>query len=65
MQYEEVVEVSVDHIAQFVDYRCTEIEAASLLTLISGVEIKQVLFSMSVDKAPGPDDYTLEFYKKA
>ncbi|XP_019094476.1 PREDICTED: uncharacterized protein LOC109129900 [Camelina sativa] len=37
----------------------------ALTRVVSGDEIKQVLFSMPNDKSPGPDGYTSEFYKSA
>jgi hypothetical protein len=36
-----------------------------LLAPVSADDIKQVLFSMDDDKAPGPDGYTSAFFKKA
>jgi hypothetical protein len=36
-----------------------------LLALVSTDDIKQVLFSMDDNKAPGPDGYTSAFFKKA
>jgi len=36
-----------------------------LLTPVIADDIKQVLFSINDDKAPGPDGYTSVFFKKA
>lgn len=34
-----------------------------LQALVLAGEIKEVIFSMPANKAPGPDDYPMEFYK--
>jgi len=43
---------------------CTEEEGLYLIKEVSMEEIKTVLFSMPSNKAPGPDGYTVEFFKE-
>ncbi|GKD96732.1 hypothetical protein Tco_1380629, partial [Tanacetum coccineum] len=40
-------------------------KAAHMVRNVSDAEIKSALFSMSDDKAPGPDGFTAVFFKKA
>ena len=47
------------------DYRCSSADAALLMKPILEVEIKDILFSMPSNKAPGPAGYPMEFYKAA
>ncbi|XP_074292582.1 uncharacterized protein LOC141619463 [Silene latifolia] len=42
---------------------CTEEHAVILSKQVTNEEIKQVVFSISNDKAPGPDGYTSKFFK--
>jgi hypothetical protein len=45
---------------------CINVDShAYLLAPVSADDIKQVLFSMDDNKAPGPDGYTSAFFKKA
>ena len=34
-----------------------------LIRVVTAEEVRKVLFSMAVDKSPGPDGYTSEFFK--
>lgn len=52
-------------LSDLIHYRCPTEEAADLIRPVDGAEIKCVLFSMPTSKAPGPDGYTVEFYKAA
>lgn len=47
------------------EYRCPDHTAALLIHPISEAEIKNVLFPMPSNKAPGPDGYPAEFYRAA
>lgn len=38
-------------------------QSLSISAPISREEIKNALFSLKTDSAPGPDGYTMEFYK--
>ena len=60
-----VPSVSQEELSSLVDYRCTAGEMATLQAPVQAEEIKDVLFSMPTNKAPGPDGYPMEFYKAA
>lgn len=44
---------SMEYMQEVVDYRCPTAMAAELVRPVQGEEIKQVLFSMPTNKAPG------------
>lgn len=48
-----------------IQYRCSSQEVTSLIAPVTAAEIKQVVLSMPANKAPGPDGFTVEFYKAA
>lgn len=52
-------------LAQIIDFRCPSNVATSLVSPILAAEIREVIFHMPSNKAPGPDGYTMEFYKAA
>lgn len=58
-------EASVEHLQEVIDYRCPREIAVGLVSPVQGEEIKRTLFSMSTNKAPGPDGFPVEFYKAA
>ena len=43
--------------------KLSNVQAASMLTPVSDIEIKLALFQMGDDKAPGPDGFTAKFFK--
>ncbi|KAG7571789.1 Endonuclease/exonuclease/phosphatase superfamily [Arabidopsis suecica] len=55
----------VNSVSQLVSYRCSAEEAGRLVQPIQVEEIQRTLFSMPLNKAPGPDGYTVEFFKAA
>lgn len=57
--------ISLDNLQTLIPYRCTTQEQGLLLVDVTEAEVKQVIFSMSSNKAPGPDGYTVEFFKGA
>lgn len=61
----DIQEVTDNDLANLIHYRCSGVEAASLVRPIQGDEIKAVLFSMPANKAPGPYEFPMEFYKVA
>lgn len=56
---------SMEYMQEVVEYRCPTAMAAELVRHVQSEEIKQVLFSMPTNKAPGPDGFPVEFYKAA
>lgn len=40
-------------------------EQDQLLEAVSEAEVRKILFSMPLNKSPGPDGYTVEFFKSA
>lgn len=47
----------------FLQHIPNDLDHQTLTRVVSGEEIKKVLFAMPNDKSPGPDGYTSEFYK--
>lgn len=58
-------DITENRLSDLLDYRCSDTEAASLVGPVQAEEIKEALFSMPANKAPGPDGYPMEFYKAA
>lgn len=56
---------TVEKLQLLLPFRCSELDQQHLTRLVSGEEIKKVLFAMPNDKSPGPDGYTSEFYKSS
>ena len=50
-------------LSELLDYRCPDHTAQLLTHPISEAEIRNVLFSMPSNKAPGPDGFPAEFYR--
>ena len=57
--------VSEETLRVLLDYRCCGIDAATLVRPVQAEEVREALFSMPANKAPGPDGYPMEFYKAA
>ena len=55
-------EGNAPNISELLDYRCPAHTAELLTRPISEAEIRNVLFSMPANKAPGPDGFLAEFY---
>lgn len=60
---DDVRSTSVDEIQGILSFRCTEMDRIQLVKHVTEEEIKEVLFRMPSNKAPGPDGYTAEFFK--
>lgn len=58
-------DVTRAYLEDVLDYRCSNADAALLVAPVTADEIKDALFSMSANKAPGPDGFPMEFYKTA
>ncbi|XP_024006528.1 uncharacterized protein LOC112083036 [Eutrema salsugineum] len=57
-------QVSIDEIRDLIDYRCSPVDQQNLVAEVTESEIKAVLFSLAANKSPGPDGYTVEFFKE-
>ena len=57
--------MSHEKLQELIDYRCPDGEATSLVAPVQAAEIKDALFTMHTNKAPGPDGFPMEFYKAA
>lgn len=57
------VEISTTQLSSLMSYKCSTETARKLTTPVTATEIKSVLFSMPLNKAPDPDGFTVEFYK--
>lgn len=56
---------SVTQIQDLLEFRSSNADHEKLLKEVTEQEIKKVLFSMPRHKSPGPDGYTVEFFKTA
>lgn len=57
--------MSVAEIKGLVHFRCSSSLAARLMAIPTDLEIKETLFKMPKNKAPGPDGFPVEFYLEA
>lgn len=57
--------ISIEAIGELLDFRCSDQERSHLTSEVVEGEIRKVLFSMPSNKSPGPDGYTIEFFKEA
>lgn len=55
----------MEELQNLLPYRCSDLEKESLIKDVTAHEITKVLFAMPNEKSPGPDGYTIEFYKAA
>lgn len=60
-----IEEVPESFLSELLVYRCPADTASALVRDITPAEIKETLFSMPLNKAPGPDGYPVEFYRSA
>lgn len=58
-----ITSTSTPDLSDLLDFRCPAHTAQLLIHPISEAEIKNVLFSMPSNKAPGPDGFPAEFYR--
>lgn len=57
--------ITVEEVQEIINFRCSEDERSKLIRPITDEEIREVLFRMPSNKAPGPDGYKPEFFKSA
>lgn len=55
----EVMEVDLEELSGLIDHKCSRDEAALLIRAVQADEIRDVIFSMSSNKAPRPDGYSM------
>ncbi|XP_056863946.1 uncharacterized protein LOC130511120 [Raphanus sativus] len=53
----------LEDLKTLLNYDCSESDRSMLIGDVSTEEVRKVLFSMAADKSPGPDGYTMEFFK--
>ncbi|KAL0460951.1 UNVERIFIED_CONTAM: (+)-epi-alpha-bisabolol synthase [Sesamum latifolium] len=58
-------EVRLEHLSTWANHLITEEEATGLIAPIQDEEIRQSVFGIADEKAPGPDGYSAKFYKAA
>ncbi|XP_013632736.1 PREDICTED: uncharacterized protein LOC106338262 [Brassica oleracea var. oleracea] len=57
--------IEVEELQTLLSYRCSDLEKENLVKEVKYEEIMKILFVMPNEKSPGPDGYTVEFYKSA
>ncbi|XP_024013050.1 uncharacterized protein LOC112087252 [Eutrema salsugineum] len=57
--------VEEDFITGLLDFKCSSQDQEFLIREVTEKEVHDVLFGMASGKSPGPDGYTVEFYKAA
>lgn len=50
---------------ELLGFQCSDGDCAKLEKEVSKEEIQDILFKMPKNKSPGPDGYTVEFFKEA
>lgn len=64
-QPDDFVGMEVDALRDLLEFECSEVDQQNLTKEVSATEIKKTLFRMPKEKAPGPDGFTVEFFKEA
>lgn len=62
---ENIRSIGVEDMKEILNVRCSDVESSQLTKPVMDEEIREVLFRMPNNKAPGPDGYTTEFFKSA
>lgn len=57
--------LSVDDLKGILHYRCSLRDQELLVAEITETEVKKVFFSMPLNKSPGPDGFTVEFFRES
>jgi len=57
--------VTLEYLQDLLPFRCSPSQAEGLLCEVKEAKIREILFAMPSNKAPGPDGYPVEFYKTA
>lgn len=56
---------SVLQLQGLLSFRCSNDESAALVKPVSAEEVRSTLFDMPLNKCPGPDGYSVEFFRSA
>lgn len=56
---------TVERLRELLGFHCNEADSEKLIREVIKEEIKSVLFKMPGSKSPGPDGYTMEFFKES
>lgn len=57
--------IELDEFHDLLPFRCSNSVNEMLLKEVTAEEITKVVFAVQSDKSPGPDGYTIEFFKSA
>lgn len=55
----------VDSLQNLLPFRCSDTQCSDLIREVTAEEVTKTIFSMPLDKSPGPDGYSVEFFKSA
>jgi hypothetical protein len=58
-------EDKANRVSQLITKQITNVQCAMLQVEVTDAEIKATVFAMKNEKAPGPDGFSVEFFKKA
>lgn len=56
---------SVERLQELLPFRCSVQQQELLTATVSSTEVKSTLFAMPSNKSPGPDGFTVEFFKSS
>lgn len=62
-QPRDIQDKTIEELQDIVPFRCSDEERSMLTKPVLEEEIREVIFHMPSNKAPGPDGYTTEFFK--
>lgn len=55
--------LSIESLCGLLTFRCSAQDREHLMVDVTDAEVKRVIFSMPLNKSPGPDGFTVEFFK--
>lgn len=59
----DIQSISVEELQELLPFRCSNEERTLLIKQVTKEEIRDVLMGMPSNKSPGPDGFTVEFFK--
>lgn len=57
------IRASLEVLSELIVHQCSREDAARLMRPVQAAELKEILFAMPCNKAPGPDGFPMKFYK--